>query len=233
MTGANRPIETLLALQQISDSLFPSGMFTHSLGLEQMVRERTLRTSDDALRFAESAMRTGVAASDAVAAAQAVRATDRRDVPALVQLDQALFAMKPAAELRAASVDVGRRLLEEVAAHNDAAIIGALLSEVRIGRAPGTQAVALGSVASVFGATPAAAAAIALQGTATAILQAAMRLLPVSHRDVQGALHRWRPLIARLAESAAAPERQLASFHPLQEIAAMRHETASARMFAS
>jgi urease accessory protein UreF len=60
-----------------------------------------------------------------------------------------------------------------------------------------------------------------------------MRLLPVSHRDVQGTLHRLRPRIAEMAWRAADSRRPLESFHPLQEISAMRHEAAAVRMFAS
>ena len=73
-----------------------------------------------------------------------------------------------------------------------------------------------------------------LLGTASVILSASMRLLPVSHRDVQAALHRLRPEIARLARAAVEEaDAPLASFQPLQEIAAMRHHVARVRLFAS
>jgi urease accessory protein UreF len=71
--------------------------------------------------------------------------------------------------------------------------------------------------------------------SATSILQAAMRLSRVSHRDVQAALHRLRPRIATLAadvQGGSAPLRPRA-FHPVQEISAMRHARAEARLFAS
>ena len=60
-----------------------------------------------------------------------------------------------------------------------------------------------------------------------------MRLLPLSHRDVQAILHRLRPRLAAFATEAASGPGTLRSFHPLQEIASMRHETAAARLFAS
>jgi urease accessory protein UreF len=56
-----------------------------------------------------------------------------------------------------------------------------------------------------------------------------MRLGRISHRDAQAVLHRLRPLIAELDLS----QRPLRAYHPLQEIASMRHERAEARLFAS
>lgn len=223
----------LLALQQVSDSSFPSGMFTHSLGLEQLVREGTVVGAADVEAFTGAVLQGSVAMSDAVAAAQAVGHARRGDVTELVGIDHALCAMKAATELRRASVETGRSLLEEVAAHHDAAPIGALLAEVRLGRSPGTHAVAFGTIAATFGATPEEAAALVMQTAATAVLHAAMRLFPMSHRDVQGALHRMRPVIVDLAGRATEPDRRLESFHPLQDVAAMRHEAAAVRMFAS
>jgi urease accessory protein len=86
----------------------------------------------------------------------------------------------------------------------------------------------------VTGATPEQVSAALMQSAATSILQASMRLLPVSHRDVQGTLHRLRPEIAALAREAAATTLdELRSFHPMQEIASMRHRTAAVRLFAS
>jgi urease accessory protein UreF len=70
--------------------------------------------------------------------------------------------------------------------------------------------------------------------SASALWQAAIRVLPVSHRDVQASLHRLRPVIDRLGQEAVVRARDpFTSFHPIQEIASMRHRTATVRMFAS
>ena len=97
------------------------------------------------------------------------------------------------------------------------------------------QPVALGVEADAFGLTPEEIAAAVMFSAANAVLQAGMRLLPISHRDVQGALHRLRPQIAAFSQEAAQPHRlySMQSFHPVQEIAAMRHRFSEARLFAS
>jgi urease accessory protein len=223
----------LLALVQIADSFFPSGTFAHSLGLEQLARERTIATPEDVASFTSSVLEYSISTADAVAAARSVRAANDDDLPALNEVDRELFAMKAPSELRRAATDTGRRLLEEVATHHKDEMLGRFLDEVRSGRTPGTHPVAFGVVAATFGASPETVAALVMQGTVNAILQASLRLLPVSHRDVQSVLHRLRPRVAELAERAAQPGRLLQSFHPVQDIASMRHEVASARLFAS
>ena len=206
--------QTLLALQQFADSAFPSGMFTHSLGLEQLARDGVLKSAASVEKFVRAALEGSVATSDAVAAVSAARLANAGDMDGITAVDGDLFSMKPASELRRASTDAGRRLLEEVAAHTDLDMVNALLAEVRSGRTPGTHAVAFGVVTSSFGGHPETAAATLLQSTANAILQAAMRLLPVSHRDVQGALHRLRPRIAILAALASRAGRAAAVLSP-------------------
>jgi urease accessory protein UreF len=70
---------------------------------------------------------------------------------------------------------------------------------------------------------------------ANAMLQAAMRLGRISHRDAQATLHRLRPRIDALVQQieASHSDTPLLAFQPLQEIASMRHERAEARLFAS
>src|SRR5690606_28435366 len=114
-------------------------------------------------------------------------------------------------------------------------LVSLLLAEVDLGRVPGTYPVALGVVGTALGVERVALASALLFSTANALVQAAMRLLPVSHRDAQAVLHRVRNQIAAVAEQASEDGGSggFNSFHPLQEIAAMRHERARVRFFAS
>jgi urease accessory protein UreF len=110
--------------------------------------------------------------------------------------------------------------------------------------------VAFGVASAALGVDPADATSALLLMTANALLQAAMRLGRISHRDAQAILHRLRPAIAAAVEGPSSCDTDspltltpslegeraagaLRSFHPLQEIASMRHERAEARLFAS
>src|SRR3954451_9611012 len=116
-------VSSLLGLLQLSDSLFPSGAFAHSYGLEQLAREGLVRTPDQLERFVASTLRVSLAPCDAVAALRSHRAVEAGDVEALVDADRALMRTKPASELRTASLTPGRRLLEETAPHVRGAVL--------------------------------------------------------------------------------------------------------------
>ena len=231
-------ITAQLLLAQLADTAFPSGAFAHSYGLEQAVREGRITSPKELADFTRSILSFAVADSDAVAAAMTSRVVGARAaaLPSLnpvLACDRTLYAMKAATELRHAATATGHRLLAEIDGYQPAPIVHAFAARVADGSTPGTHAVAFGLIAGSAGANPESVAAVFLQVTATGILQAALRLMRISHHDVQATLHDLRPHITQLAADAALPDRQLRAFHPAQEIAAMRHRTARMRLFAS
>ncbi len=228
----------LVALLQLMDSTFPIGTFAHSYGLEQLVRDRHVRDAGDVEAFVTSVVVSQMARADALAAAGAAETAARGDLDAVCEVDRALYRTKAAVELRDASTSTGARLLQELTAHPEArhGLVEAYAAAVSLGESPGTHPVAAGVAAAAFEVAPGDLVAGLLFSTANALTQAAMRLLPVSHRDAQAMLHRVRSEIASIAtasEATRAGATLFASFHPLQEIAAMRHPSASVRFFAS
>jgi urease accessory protein len=226
----------LLALMQISDSAFPSGAFVHSYGLEQPVRERRIKCAEEVDRFAASVLEA-LAGADARAAYAAACA---RSLEEVIEVDHALFAMKAAAELRDACVSTGRRFLDEALILPEAQGLAGYCAAVQSKATPCCYPVAYGVVCRDLGVDPADVPGAFLLGAVTALLQSALRLMRVSHRDVQSALHTLRPRIAVIAEGIvsptdvrSAPSHSLRTFNPLQDIASMRHERAEARLFAS
>ena len=220
---------SLLALLQLSDSGFPSGSFTHSLGMEQALNERLVSGVEQLEAFVRSIVLQSAATADARAASAACAAANRDDIHSIIEADQALYRTKAASELRHACVSTGRRLIEETVIHIEAPVLASYAERVSSGESPGCHPVAFGVVSGGLGVEPAEAASALLIGTANALLQAAMRLGRISHRDAQAILHRLRPAIASLDLSGGPP----AAYHPLQEIASMRHQRAEARLFAS
>ena len=226
---------SLLALLQIADSAFPSGGFAHSYGLEQAWRDGLVGDAAGLESFVTSILRQSVATSEARAAFAAAFAAGDDDVERIVDADRALLRTKAASELRAASLQTGRRLVEEASVHVEAPVLQRYAHEILADATLGCHAVAFGVVAAALSAEPEEVPPALMLAAANALLQAAMRLGRVSHRDTQGITHRLRPLIVELADAvvAAGPSARLRAFHPVQEIASMRHARAEARLFAS
>ena len=227
---------SLIALLQLADSSFPIGAFAHSYGLEQLVRDGMVKDAASLEAFVDSIVSLQLAPAEARAAASACRAAALGDLELVLAIDHRLHVTRAPRELRDASVAAGRRLLEEVAAHSAGrrGLVPAFRDAVLEDHAPGTHAVALGVAGAAFDVPPGDVAAALLFSTANALAQAAMRLLPISHRDAQSVLHRVRDAIAEAARAAAKAEPlAFTSFHPLQEIASMRRASAPARFFAS
>ena len=225
--------DALVGLLQIADGLFPAGAYAHSFGLETLVQEGEVRDATGVTAFLRVLLEQGAGTSDAVAVAAAVRAT-AEPLAAMLAIDELLDAIKPAAELREASRQMGRQTLRVAAQLHPEAAAARLFAAVERRETPGHHALAFGCAAAAAGAGPCPAAAAFLYSTAAAVTGAALRLLPMGQLEAQRALAQLRPAIARLAEAAAGSSLDdVRGFAPALEIAAMRHARLEARLFRS
>jgi urease accessory protein len=156
------------------------------------------------------------------------------------EIDEALEAMKPARELREASRQMGRQTLRlTVALTADARLAGhhaiaGYLAEVDAGRAPGHHGAAFGMTAGALGWGAEETAAAFLYSTATLLVGAALRLLPMGQTEGQRVLWRLHPAIGRAARDAARRDpADLFSFCPGLDVQAMLHERLESRLFRS
>lgn len=218
----------LWRLLQTADSLFPTGAFSHSGGLEGLTGEGILRTADDAERGILELVKTSFARVDLPACGLAHRAAMREDAAALTEIDGVLESLKAPREVREASRSLGRRRLKIVTA------VDAYRRLVDQDRSPGHQAVVTGMHLALEGASREEAMAAYLYGTAAGLVSSAMKLLPIGQTRAQELLSKIGAAsvgIVREADAMALDE--LGAFTPLLDIAAMRHEVAAPRLFIS
>lgn len=227
-------IEQLLLALQLGDSAYPVGGYAYSHGLETAVERGAVTDRGGLERYVRSLLQHQVGPADAVAAAACARRGPQQGVASFVAVDLRLGATKAAQEPRAASLQMGRRLLASMHRDDVGGWLGDVGGAVEEGAAPGHYASLLGCVCREGGLTDEAAAALVLWTTANALVQAALRLCIVTHDGAQAVLTQLRPLVARLAREAALAEpAALAGAAPLAELWCMQHETAYARLFAS
>src|SRR5881296_3689257 len=200
--------ETLLALLQLGDGLFPAGGFAHSFGLETYAQEGRVRDRVGLEAFVTAHLEGAAGPGDAVA----------------VAVDARLAAMKAVPEFRAASRQMGRQTARVAAALGEDTVLASIARAIDDGLAPGHHAAVFGAAAGRLGAEPEAGAAAYLYSTAALLVGAGLRLLPLGQLDGQRVLAAMRPRIARLAaEAARATAEDMWTFTPALELAGLRH----------
>jgi len=229
-----RSLESLLAVLQLADGLFPAGGFAHSLGLETYVAAGIVRDATGLSAFLDGHLAGSAGPTDAVAVACAVRFTLMGDLEACLDLDGRMDAMRWVPELRAASLQMGRQTLRAASSAHHAPFLEAFAGAVADDRVPGHHPTAFGVALGSQGVEPGPAAAAFLHTAAALIVNAALRLLPLGQVEGQRVLAAARPRIARLAAWAgAAQPGDLWAFTPGLEIAGLRHAELGARLFRS
>jgi urease accessory protein len=226
--------ELPVSILRFADGLFPAGGYAHSLGLETCVQRGEVVDAAGAERFLRAWLGVSAGPCDAVTAVSALRAAIRHDLAAVLEFDRALDAMKPALELREASRQMGRQTLRAAAATIPAPLIEEFARAAEGAGTPCHHAIVFGLVGGICGWPAPSAATAYLYATAAQLVGAALRLIPIGQLEGQRMLARAEPLIARLAQEAAARRfDEIWSFAPAIEIAAMRHAGLEARLFRS
>ncbi|MEO1191832.1 MAG: urease accessory UreF family protein [Pseudomonadota bacterium] len=218
---------TLLSVTQLADSAFPSGGFAFSQGLESLVAEKRITGEADLRALLEQQLHDRWLVFDRYFVTAAHR--DFQSPDRLAAHDQEVECMTPAEGLREGSKRNGMALLtshEKIGTAQAAQYRHMVMDSQALGHLPVVQGLVLHARDLDLDASLAVAVHGFLAGQVSAAVRlsvigtlAAQRILGSLHKDLASALA--RPL----------PEDAPWSFTPLVEIAAMRHETRSLRLF--
>jgi urease accessory protein len=224
----------LLGLLQFSDGLFPAGGFAHSFGLETYVQAEAIQTADDVKGFIRTFLEGSAGPCDAVAVVAALSLGHAGNFEDCLRLDAILDAMKPVAEFREASRQMGRQSLRIAARLFSHCLVSDFFACAEENQTSGHHAVAFGLIGSQLGWPPEAAATAYLYAATALLVGAALRLLPIGQLEGQKIISAMAPTITRLAgETKEKGIGDLSSFIPGIEIAGMKHATLEARLFRS
>jgi urease accessory protein len=228
------PPNALLRLLQLADSAFPTGAYVYSNGLEGLVHLGAVRDEYDVATLVRVQVEEGLAGVELPAVCHAHRAARRVCLPALVEIDALLTALKPVPALRGGSARVGRRFLESAAPLLGDPLVDAYRAAVAAEQAAGHHATAFGAVLAraaveedaavlAFGVGFVAGQTAAATRLGTIGQAAAQRILTALHGDLSAAVARARTLALD----------DLGAYHPLIDVAALRQPTLDGRLFAS
>lgn len=221
----------LLPLLQLSDSAFPTGAFSHSLGLETLVAGGTVR--DGATLQAAIVDHLGAMATSDLPALRG--AAEAASVERVVALDRTLGATKLAREARAASAATGRSLLDSATALElTDRRPGEYRDLVRAGDAPGHHAVAYGVVCTALDLPVEDGVAAFAYAACASLVAAGQKLVPLGQREAQRTLLALHvPIAAAVELSADIDPTDPYAFAPVQEVASMAHERQRTRLYIS
>ncbi len=228
--------EALLGLLQWSDSFFPAGGYAHSFGLEEAVRDGTVRDGEGLFRSIRAKLVHSVFPGEVVLLRGAYDAAVRQDLPAVCRRDEEGLAMRLPMEFREGGRAMGRRWIQMAADLYPSPWTGRCLAALGEGKLKGDPAVAFALAGAAAGRPLFPTVVGYLYGIASGQVSAGLRLLPIGQGEGQRILSRlWKEICEAhgleglLLESDAAPS----SFQPAMEIRGMRHETAGMRLFQS
>ena len=108
-------IEQELGVMQLSDSFFPTGIFTTSNGLEFLFKEKKNLGMVDLIEMIRINIIQQIGPSDCVALANVLDSANKFDFDKVIEADSIVFATKPIKEIRDASVRSGNQLIRCVA----------------------------------------------------------------------------------------------------------------------
>ncbi|WP_246248987.1 urease accessory protein UreF [Chelativorans alearense] len=215
------------ALQRLlawASPAFPVGAFAYSAGLESAIEEKRITDSATTRNWIEGSLRGGAARNDAILAAEACRA--HRYTAKLTELAEHCLALTPARQRHEEMLVTGKAFMEAASAWPNP-VLGRLPD-------PCPYPVAFGAVAGAGGIAAAETLIAFLTAYTQAQISVSIRLVPLGQTDGLAILAALEPLIAATGDTLAkASLNDLGSAAYAADIAAMKHETLSTRIFRS
>lgn len=223
-----------ISMLQISDSFFPTGMYSTSSGLEALFYSgRKIADADDLRELIKVYLECQIGPADCSALGNAYEHTQRKDLHKLLEVDNTLFSMKLIEEVRTASIRSGTQILKCVISfipNND--ILNRYQEAIKQRRAAGVYPVALAVISHTFGVSKYKACLSMLYGFSVSLVGAALRLGTLQHFDGQRIIHELKPSISEaLEKNIDRPLSGMWQFAPEIDLFQMAHERMSSKMF--
>ena len=221
-----------LTLMQLSDSFFPSGMYTMSNGLETVFDQKRVRSESDVYDFLENILEQQLDPADSVALSNAYDCAKNGDISGIIQCDEILHSMKLIEETRAASCRAGSQMLKCISAISSNDILQAYSDAISKNESPGTHPVVAGVCSFVLGVKKEQARQMMMYGFCVSVTGAALRLGLIDHIQSQKILHNLKPTIQKTLEKFKDTGiNDCWQFSPGYDLVQMTHEKKFSKMF--
>jgi urease accessory protein len=224
-----------LGALQLSDSFFPTGMYTTSHGLEALLytNRKKIANPRDLLEMIKTYLECQIGPADCTALGNSYSCSERKDLNGLREIDRTIFSMKLIREIREASTRSGTQLIRCLVSFiTTDEILNNFNESIKLGSATGVYPVALAIACKALGISRNNAGMVLLYGFTVSMVGAALRLGMLQHYDGQRIIHELKPDILRIVRDCI--NRPLASmwqFAPAIDILQIKHEGLNSKMF--
>lgn len=230
----NTDVHWLLGLLQASDSLYPTGAYAHSFGLEGMVDAGVVADRDSLRRFLLTTVLPTLRNVELPLAAHAWAAFGRPDWPKVGELCVLAAALRAPRETRQASLAIGRQRAELLAQVQGAPLAQEFVRRATAAGWPHAAVISTALEARVHGAPLPAVLAATCYAALAGVVAAAMKVLRLGQNAAQTLLTEALGLCPAMVGAAAqVPLDEVGWFNPWLDVASARHETSAARLFIS
>jgi urease accessory protein len=224
-----------IGLLQLSDSFFPTGMYTMSNGLEAIFygNKKAIANPMDLLNLLKVYIENQIGPADCTALGAAYEQIVKNNLPKLIEVDNLIFSMKLVEEIRNASSRSGTQLLRCVGSFvTDHLIMNGYLKAISAKKATGVFPVALAVSAHSLGIPRNKVALIMMYGFTVSMVGAALRLGILQHFDGQMIIHQLRnTLVSTIKSNIDRPLTGIWQFAPGIDLIQISHEKMLSKMF--
>jgi len=219
----------LLRLLHLCDSLFPTGGFAHSDGLEAATAAGLVATADDLRQWMAACLDETLGRSDGPAVLMAVERFLAGRLGAIEELDAEVHALRPSSAARRASRAMGARLMKTWQRMHPHPDIERLLVRADRGH---TLPVAFGVVCASTRLDARTAAEAFIYTRLAATVSCAMRLMPIGQSEAHAVL---ASVLAGVPDAvdAMVARRQVEAFAPALDVVVMSQQYVRSRLFRS
>jgi len=221
-----------LSMLQLSDSFFPTGMYSMSNGLEAIFYGGKKMKAEELREFVATLLQFQIGPADCRALGNAYESAAKSNVDQLVEVDRTIFSMKLVQEIRDASTRSGTQLVRCIRSFSDNKILCKYEEAIKSGQASGLYPIALAVAANAFSISKEKTALIMMYSFSVSIVGAALRLGMLQHFDGQKVIDDLKPTIMMvIKENINRPLESIWQFAPSIDIIQISHERMNSKMF--
>jgi urease accessory protein len=221
-----------LSMLQLSDSFFPTGMYSMSNGLEAIFYSGKKMKAEELRELIATLIQYQIGPADCTALGNAYGQAAKSNLSELLEVDRAIFSMKLVQEIRDASIRSGTQLVRCIRSFSDNKILCQYDDAIRSSQALGPYPVALAVAANAFLIPKEKTALMMLYSFSVSMVGAALRLGMLQHFEGQKVIDQLKPTILKvIKENINRPLEGIWQFAPSTDIIQISHERMNSKMF--